>query len=51
MSAIGLGGWHIGLGYAPEALGIRIVRSSIDRGINFLDNCWDYNEGAVSRTP
>jgi predicted aldo/keto reductase-like oxidoreductase len=22
------------------------VRSAIDRGINFLDNCWDYNDGA-----
>jgi aryl-alcohol dehydrogenase-like predicted oxidoreductase len=27
-------------------LAIRIVRSAIDRGINFLDNCWDYNDGA-----
>jgi len=26
-------------------LAIRIVRSAIDRGINFLDNCWDYNNG------
>ena len=22
------------------------MRTAIDRGINFLDNCWDYNEGA-----
>ena len=26
-------------------LSIRIVRAAVDRGINFLDNCWDYNEG------
>jgi aryl-alcohol dehydrogenase-like predicted oxidoreductase len=28
-----------------EAEGIRIVRSAIDRGINFMDNCWDYHGG------
>src|SRR5882757_7212763 len=46
VSAIGVGGWHLGLGHVDEELAIRIVRSAIDRGINFLDNCWDYNEGA-----
>ena len=46
VSAIGLGGWHVGLTRVPEALAIRLVRSAIDRGINFLDNSWDYNEGA-----
>src|SRR6266849_6724357 len=46
VSAIGVGGWHLGLGHVNEQLAIRIVRSAIDRGINFLDNCWDYNEGA-----
>lgn len=46
VSAIGVGGWHLGLKSVDEQLAIRIVRSAIDRGINFLDNCWDYNEGA-----
>jgi len=46
VSAIGVGGWHLGLGYVDEQTAIRIVRSAIDGGINFLDNCWDYNEGA-----
>jgi len=46
VSAIGVGGWHLGLKQVDEPLAIRIVRSAIDRGINFLDNCWDYNEGA-----
>src|ERR1700682_46259 len=46
VSAIGVGGWHLGLKTVNEQLAIRIVRSAIDRGINFLDNCWDYNEGA-----
>src|SRR6266436_7838404 len=46
VSAIGLGGWHLGLKHVDEQLALRIVRTAIDRGINFLDNCWDYNEGA-----
>lgn len=45
VSAIGVGGWHLGLKHVDEPLSIRIVRSAIDRGINFMDNCWDYNEG------
>src|SRR5438128_9761911 len=46
VSAIGVGGWHLGLPHVDEALAIRIVRTAIDAGIHFLDNCWDYNEGA-----
>jgi len=46
VSPIGLGGWHLGLPHVDEQLGFRIVRSAIDRGVNFLDNSWDYNEGA-----
>jgi predicted aldo/keto reductase-like oxidoreductase len=46
VSAIGVGGWHLGLKHVDEQLAIRIVRSALDRGINFLDNCWDYNDGA-----
>jgi predicted aldo/keto reductase-like oxidoreductase len=46
VSAIGLGGWHIGLKTVSEPLSLRIIRSAIDRGINFLDNSWDYNDGA-----
>jgi aryl-alcohol dehydrogenase-like predicted oxidoreductase len=43
VSAIGLGGSHIG--NPQEKEGIRIVRSAIDRGITFMDNCWDYHDG------
>jgi aryl-alcohol dehydrogenase-like predicted oxidoreductase len=46
VSAIGIGGWHLGLKHVDEPLSIRIIRHAIDSGINFLDNCWDYNEGA-----
>jgi aryl-alcohol dehydrogenase-like predicted oxidoreductase len=45
VSAIGLGGWHLGFKQMADQLSIRIVRSAIDRGISFLDNSWDYNEG------
>ena len=46
VSPIGLGGWHLGLPHVDEQLGFRIVRSAIDRGVTFMDNSWDYNEGA-----
>src|SRR5659263_550369 len=46
VSAIGIGGWHIGLNEVDEQQSIRIIRTAVDRGINFMDNCWDYNEGA-----
>ena len=45
VSAIGLGGWHLGRPELSEAEAIRIVRAAVDAGINFLDNCWDYNDG------
>lgn len=45
VSLIGLGGFHIGM-QKDEADSIRIIRSAVDRGITFLDNCWDYNDGA-----
>ncbi|HEX5831987.1 MAG TPA: aldo/keto reductase [Gemmatimonadaceae bacterium] len=46
VSAIGLGGWHLGLAHVTESLSLRLVRSAVDRGITFLDNSWDYNDGA-----
>jgi len=46
VSLIGLGGWHLGFNYIDEQLAIRIIRTAIDSGINFMDNCWDYNDGA-----
>ena len=44
VSVIGLGGHHIGR-LSDEAESIRLVRSAIDRGITFMDNCWDYHNG------
>jgi predicted aldo/keto reductase-like oxidoreductase len=46
ISVIGLGGYHIGKPQLSEADSIKIIRSAIDRGITFMDNCWDYNAGA-----
>jgi aryl-alcohol dehydrogenase-like predicted oxidoreductase len=45
VSAIGLGGWHIGRPELSEEESIRIIRAAIDAGITFLDNSWDYNDG------
>ena len=45
VSAIGMGGFHIGHQALSEDQSIRLIRSAIDRGITFMDNSWDYNEG------
>ena len=41
VSAIGLGGWHIGQPSISEDESIQLIRQAIDRGITFMDNCWD----------
>src|ERR1044072_416324 len=46
VSLVGLGGWHLGFKFIDEELSVRIIRTAVDNGINFMDNCWDYNEGA-----
>ena len=45
VSAIGLGGYHIGQPGLQEQESIQLIRQAIDRGITFMDNCWDYNDG------
>src|ERR1044072_7704588 len=45
VALLGLGGWHLGFNYIEEELSTRIIRTAIDSGINFMDNCWDYNDG------
>jgi predicted aldo/keto reductase-like oxidoreductase len=44
VSIVGLGGYHLG-NPADESVALRIVRTAIDNGINFMDNCWDYHAG------
>ncbi len=43
VSLVGVGGAHLAMPSEDEA--IRIVRAALDRGVNFLDNCWDYSDG------
>jgi predicted aldo/keto reductase-like oxidoreductase len=46
VSALGLGGAHIGNKKKVNGReAVRIIRTALDRGLNFLDNSWDYNEG------
>src|SRR6266436_8689823 len=39
VSLIGLGGYHLGK-QADQQESIRIIRTGLDEGLNFLDNCW-----------
>src|SRR5579871_6849814 len=48
VSAIGLGGAHIGRAESP-AVATAVIRSAVDRGITFMDNCWDYADGEAER--
>ena len=45
VSCIGMGGYHLGKPEVSESDAIKLVRTGVDRGINFLDNSWDYNNG------
>ncbi len=44
VSAIGLGGSHIG-NLKTQDESIKLIRAAINRGITFMDNCWDYHNG------
>jgi predicted aldo/keto reductase-like oxidoreductase len=44
VSMVGIGGYHIG-SQRDEQESVRIIRTALDNGVNFLDNCWDYNGG------
>ena len=44
VSMVGLGGYHMGVP-KEEQDSIKLVRTAVDRGINFLDNSWDYHDG------
>ena len=45
VSAIGLGGAHIGKPKLNSREAVRIIRAALDRGLTFMDNSWDYNDG------
>lgn len=44
VSIIGLGGAHIARPNCRSEA-ISLVQEAVERGINFLDNCWDYHGG------
>jgi uncharacterized protein len=49
VSCIGMGGFHLGKPTLSEKEAIELIHAGLDRGINFLDNSWDYNEGESER--
>jgi aryl-alcohol dehydrogenase-like predicted oxidoreductase len=46
VSILGLGGSHIGKPKLSSPTAVRIIRTALDGGMNFMDNSWDYNGGA-----
>jgi aryl-alcohol dehydrogenase-like predicted oxidoreductase len=44
VSAIGMGGFHLAE-HIDERLAVQLVHAAVDRGLTFMDNCWDYNDG------
>jgi len=45
ISAVGMGGFHLGKSALTDDEAVRLVHEGVDRGITFVDNCWDYNKG------
>ncbi|MGI3776338.1 MAG: aldo/keto reductase [Janthinobacterium lividum] len=46
MSLVGLGGFHLAKPGGPTSEeAVRLVHAGIEAGVNFCDNCWDYNGG------
>jgi aryl-alcohol dehydrogenase-like predicted oxidoreductase len=45
VSLIGMGGFHLGKKPLDEKTAGKLIHAGLDRGITFLDNCWDYNSG------
>ncbi len=48
ISAIGMGGFHLGKNAVSDDEATRLIHEGVDRGITFMDNCWDYNGGRSS---
>ena len=44
VTAIGFGGYHLGM-IKDDQEAIRLLQESIDEGITFLDNAWEYHDG------
>jgi uncharacterized protein len=42
---LGLGGYHLGL-VKGRREAVRLVQAAVDAGITFMDNAWEYHDGA-----
>jgi len=49
VSAIGLGGSHIGKSKLSTREAVRLIQTAVDHGLTFMDNSWDYNDGESER--
>jgi aryl-alcohol dehydrogenase-like predicted oxidoreductase len=45
VSALGLGGSHIGNPTLSRTEAVRIIHAALDGGLTFMDNSWDYHQG------
>jgi len=45
VSALGLGGSHIGSPGLSRTEAVRIIHAALDGGLTFMDNSWDYHQG------
>ncbi len=49
VSALGLGGFHLGSPQLSSAESVRLLRRALDGGLTFMDNSWDYRDGESER--
>jgi predicted aldo/keto reductase-like oxidoreductase len=45
VSALALGGYHLGLVKGGQREVSRIVHEALDAGVDFMDNAWEYHDG------
>ena len=45
VSLLCLGGYHIGNDTLTDDESVRLIRTAVDEGVNFLDNAWIYHDG------
>ena len=48
VSVLGIGGSHIGQAES-DAPATKIIRTAVDRGVNFMDNSWDYKTATAKQ--
>lgn len=45
VTILGIGGFHVAADFVTDEIAIQIIRTAIDRGVNFMDNAWSYQKG------